>query len=53
MSAQDIATIIGAIVVAAPVVAAAIVSVVMAFKANAKLDAAAQRREEIKDELKP
>ena len=51
MDAQDIATIIGAVVLGAPVTAAAIVSVVMAFKTNAKLDAAADRREEIAEAI--
>jgi hypothetical protein len=44
--------IIGAIAAAATVISAAIVGVIMAWKANQKLDAAATRREEIKDELK-
>ena len=47
MDAQGIATIIAALAIAAPVLAAAIVSIIMAFKTNAKLDAAAERREEI------
>lgn len=53
MSAQDIVLIIGAVVAAVPICAAGIVSIIMAFKANKKLDEAATRREEIKDELKP
>lgn len=47
MSAQDIVLILGAIGVFVPVATAGIVSIIMAFKANAKLDAASERREVI------
>lgn len=52
IDAQGWVQIIGAISAAATVIGAAVVGVIMAWKANQKLDQAAERREEIKDELK-
>lgn len=52
IDAQGWVLIIGAIGTCATVVAAAAVTVIVALKTNQKLDTAAARREEIKDELK-
>lgn len=53
ITAEGWVAIIGAVAAAITVLAAAITSVIIAWGNSKKLDVAASRREEIKDELKP
>ena len=53
IDAQGWVLIIGAVASAATVIGAAVVGVIIAWQNGKKLDVAAERREAIKEELKP